>query len=93
MSFRLPKADGWVIPYYLDLDLRGAGRAYFNGRPVASFGQDGKYHLPLPSTLAQENNVLALALYGVSPSTGLYSAQVAADEQSMTKRRAVEIRF
>ncbi|MFB3882241.1 MAG: beta-galactosidase [Armatimonadota bacterium] len=93
MSFRLPEPDEWTIPYYLDLDLRGAGRAYLNGTPVASFSQSGSFRLPLPSTLPQQENVLALALYGPSSDTGLYSAQVAADERGMTKRRAIEIRF
>jgi hypothetical protein len=93
MTFKLPPGDGWTIPYYLDLDLRGAGKVYFNGRPIAAVAGSGEYRLPVPSSLGERDNVLALALYGVSPDTGLYSAQVAADESRMTRRRLVEIRF
>jgi hypothetical protein len=93
MTFKLPSGDGWTIPYYLDLDLRGAGKVYFNGRPIAAVAGSGEYRLPVPSSLAERDNVLALALYGVSPDTGLYSAQVAADESRITRRRLVEIRF
>lgn len=93
MTFKLPSGDGWTIPYYLDLDLRGAGEVYFNGRPIAAVEGSGRYRLPIPSSLAARDNVLALALYGVSPDTGLYSAQVAAEESRMTRRRLVEIRF
>jgi hypothetical protein len=93
MTFGLPSSDGWTIPYYLDLDLRGAGKVYFNGRPIASVGAGGRYRLPVPSTLAERDNVLALALSGLSPDTGLYSAEIAADESRMTRRRTVQIRF
>jgi len=93
MTFKLPSGDEWTIPYYLDLDVRGAGEVYLNGQPIAAVEGSGKYRLPVPSSLAEKDNVLALALYGVSPDTGLYSAQVAADEARMTRRRIVEIRF
>jgi hypothetical protein len=93
MTFKLPMPDGWSIPYYLDLDLRGAGKVYFDGRPIAAPQGDGSYHLPVPSSVTGRDNVLALAVYGVGADTGLYSAQVAADESRMTRRRNVEIRF
>ncbi len=93
MTFELPKPDSWNIPYYLDLNLRGTGKVYLNGTPIAVVRGDGVHHLPVPSSLLGRANVLAVAVFGAAKDTGLYSAQVAADESRMTRRRNVEIRF
>jgi hypothetical protein len=95
MSFELPKASEWRIPYYVQMDLRGAGKLYAGGRPVATVSGDGKYLLPLsaPPLLPGASNALVAALYGVAPPTGLYELVVAADESKMTRRRNLEVRF
>ncbi len=93
MAFGLAQADGWSIPYYLDFDLRGGGKVYFNGLPIGAAQEDGAYHLPVPSSVAERDNILAIAVYGSAADTGLYSANVEADESKMTRRRTVEIRF
>jgi hypothetical protein len=95
MSFALPESEEWTIPYYARLDLKGEGKLYYNDRPLALVGGDGSYVLPISMPLAPEGteNVLAAALYGFSPETGLYSAEIAADEGLMTKRRTLDVRF
>ena len=95
MALELPDPGPWTIPYYARVEIAGGGRLYWNGRPLATVQGDGTYLLPVssPGTLAEGGNVLAAALYGLSPQTGLYSAEVSADEGLMTRRRALEIRF
>ncbi len=95
VAFELPRAGEWNIPCYAHIDLVGTGKLYLNGRPVATVQGAGKYTLPLTAVADGEGdvNVLAAALYGLSPQTGLYAAEVAADEGTMTRRRRLEIRF
>ena len=95
VSFELPRSGDWRIPYYLDADLKGAGKLYLGGRPLATVSGDGKYVLPLsaPPLAYGESNCLAAALYGVEEQTGLYELSVAADQSRMTKRRVLEVRF
>jgi hypothetical protein len=94
LPFELPRAGPWHVPYYARVDLHGAGRLYFNGRPVATVRGSREYVLPIPETVAAgDANVLAAALYGLEPETGLHAVEVAADEDSMTRRRTLEIRF
>jgi hypothetical protein len=95
LPFELPRSGLWRIPYYAHLDLRGAGKVYFNGHLVVTVKGDGEYVLPLAegTTNAGDRNVLAAALYGLSEETGLHAAEVSADERFMTRQRTLEIRF
>lgn len=94
LPFELPRAGAWHVPYYAWVDLHGAGKLYFNGGPMATVQGSGEYLLPIPETVAAgDANALAAALYGLAPETGLYAVEVAADEDSMTRRRTLEIRF
>lgn len=95
MALDLPNPGPWTIPYYARVEIVGGGRLYWNGRPLAAVQGDGTYLLPVsaPTTSDGGSNVLAAALYGLSPQTGLYSAEVSADEGLMARRRALEIRF
>jgi hypothetical protein len=94
-SFALPEAEAWTVPYHLRVELSGAGRLYANGKPLAALRGDGRYVLPLPGfgLRAGEENVVAAALYGLSPQTGLHRLDVGAEEGQMTRRRRLEIRF
>ena len=95
MALDLPEPGPWTIPYYARVEIAGGGKLYWNGRPLARVQGDGTYLLPVSSSVtpAEGGNVLAVALYGLSPQTGLYSAEVSADEDLMTRRRVLEIRF
>ncbi len=95
LSFELPSSGDWNIPYYAEIDLDGIGKLYLNGRPVATVQGAGKYKLPLTAGAdgGEDVSVLAAALYGLSPQTGLYAAEVGADGGTMTRRRTLEIRF
>ncbi|MCJ7752041.1 MAG: hypothetical protein MUQ65_13240, partial [Armatimonadetes bacterium] len=95
MALDLPDPGPWTIPYYARVEIAGGGKLYWNGRPLATVQGGGTYLLPVssPAIPAEGGNVLAAALYGLSPQTGLYSAEVSADEGLMTRRRALEIRF
>ena len=93
----LVRPSGSIPESLVDMVKRavGGGKLYWNGRPLATVRGDGSYLLPVPSPAdrTERGNVLAAALYGLSPETGLYSAEVSADEDRMTRRRALEIRF
>jgi len=95
MTLDLPDSGLWTIPYYARIELLGAGKLYWNGRPFATVQGDGTYLVPVsaPKDSEERSNILAAALYGLSPQTGLYAVEVAADERLMTRRRALEIRF
>ncbi len=95
MSLDLPDPGDWTIPYYARVELVGGGKLYWNGDPLATVQGDGTYVLPIlaPRAPGERSNVLAAALYGLTPQTGLYAAEVTADEDLMTRRRTLEIRF
>jgi hypothetical protein len=94
VPFGLPRSDGWHIPYYVRLTLDGTARLYLNGSPMATC-RGGEHILPLPAPPLREsdNNVLAIAAYGLGSETGLHQLEIAADEGRMTRQRVVEIRF
>jgi len=95
VGLNLPDPGPWTIPYYARVQIVGGGKLYWNGQPLATIRGDGAYRVPVPSSVsaAEGGNVLAAALYGISPQTGLYAAEIAADEDRMTRRRELEIRF
>lgn len=95
VSFALPEAEEWTVPYHLRLEVSGAGRVYVNGEPLAALQGEGEYLLPLPAAglRAGGENVIALALYGESPRTGLHRLDVGSDESQTARRRRLEIRF
>ncbi|MHC4506593.1 MAG: hypothetical protein ACYTFI_25150, partial [Planctomycetota bacterium] len=95
VPFDLPEADGWNLHYRLSGTLYSAGAVYINGDRLAACRGEGRYVLPLPGPplRAGEDNVVALALYGLGPQTGLHRLAIAADEEHMTRQRVVDIRF
>jgi len=95
LPFGLPRPDGWQIPYYLGLNLHGSGAVYLNGARLATCDGPGSYLLPLPSPpLSQgEENILAAAIYGLTPQVGLDRVEISADRSHMTRRRTLTIRF
>lgn len=95
VAFDLPRSDGWTIPYRLSLTLHGGGNVYLNGELVATCAGDGDYVLPLPTPPLRhgDENVTAIALYGMGPQTGLRRLEVRADRQRMTRQRVLEARF
>jgi len=95
VPFALPQPEDWRIPYHLHLAMSGAANLYLNGVHLATCQGDGDYVLPLPTPpLRQgEENVLALALYGLEPQTGLQRLEIAAEEERMGRRRVLGIRF
>jgi hypothetical protein len=95
VPFGLPRAGEWRIPYRALIDLSGTAAVYLNGALIATCQGNGRYLLPLPSELLVEGgeNVLSLAVYGLSPDTGVGRVEVRAEEERMARRRVVEIRF
>lgn len=95
VTFGLPQSREWRIPYYLELDVRGAAAVYLNGQPVASLASDGRYRLPLPAPPLRQGgaNAVAVAMHGLAPDVGLHGLAVRADRERMTKRRSVTIQF
>lgn len=95
VPFGIPRPGEWRIPYYLTANLHGAGVLYLNGTRYAGCNGNGAYKLALPSPPLQTDaeNILAAALYGVNPDTGIYSLTIAADRQHMTRRHTVSVKF
>jgi|GEM_PF-2940011 len=95
LPFGLPSPEAWHIPYRMRVTLTGSAALYLNGVHLATCCGDGAYDLPLPAALLNdgEQNLLAAAVYGPSPNTGLERIEVAADQDHMTQRRALEVRF
>lgn len=95
IPFSTPAPGQWTIPYRLELTAQGAGALYLNGRRLGNFAGDGEFVVPLPTPpLAQgEENLVAVALYGVSPQTGLGKLVIAAEDDQIARRRAVHIAF
>ena len=95
LPFGLPSPEDWQIPYRLRVTLTGRAVLYLNGVHLATCCGDGTYDLPLPAALLNhgEQNLLAAAVYGLSPNTGLEHIEVAADQDHMTQRRTVEVQF
>lgn len=95
MTFDVPEAESWRMPYFATIDLRGSAMLYLNGHPLASISGDGKHRFWIPEWLlvCGEQNIIAAALYGMSPETGLYAVEVAADADTMVRKRTLEVRF
>ncbi len=95
VAFGLPRAGTWRIPYYLDLGLHGSALLYLNGTRFADCQGDGAYRLPLPAPPLEQggDNLLAAAVFGLAPEAGLDQAEVTADQQQMTRRRTLSIKF
>ena len=95
LPFGLPSPEAWNISYRMRVTLTGSAALYLNGAYLATCCGDGTYDLPLPAALVNggEQNLLAAAVYGLSPNTGLEHIEVAADQDHMTRRRTVEVRF
>ena len=95
VPFGLPRSEGWKIPYRLRVTLHGGGNIYLNGDLLATCSGDGDYVLPLPTPPLRhgDENMIAAALYGMGPQTGLHWLEVRADEGRMTRQRVLEIRF
>ncbi len=95
IPFGLPRPEDWQIPYRLSLTLDGTALLYLNGVPFATCRGAGEYLLSLPSPPLRhgDNNLLAVAAYGLTPETGLHRLEIAADEGRMTRRRLLEIHF
>jgi hypothetical protein len=95
IPFGIARPGEWRVPYYLLLSLHGNAALYLNGERFASCLGDGKYRLPLPPPpMAQgDDNLLAAAVYGLTPDTGIDSVEISADRQQMTRRRTLTIKF
>ncbi|MBN1458373.1 MAG: beta-galactosidase [Armatimonadetes bacterium] len=94
VTFDLPDVEAWSLPYYVHLELAGAGNVYLNEELLATVSGEGEYVVPIPSgTTRGGKNVFAAALYGFEPDVGLYSLEVAADSGQMRRQRKLEIRF
>ena len=95
VPFGLPQPRRWRIPYQVTVSVTGAAAVYLNGHLLGFCPGDGTYTFPAPGEwlTADRENVLALAVFGVTEATGLRRVEIAADRAHMTKRRAVEIRF
>ncbi len=96
VPFGLPDARQWQIPYQLTVSLTGSAALYLNGHPLGLCPGDGTYSISLPGAWlnhGDQENVLAVAVYGLADATGLRRVVVAADGDHIAKRRAVEIRF
>ncbi len=95
VPFGIARPDEWRVPYYLTLTLHGTAALYLNGNRFAECAGDGKYRLPLPPPplAVGDNNLLAAAVYGATVETGLDSIEIAADQQQMTRRRTLVIKF
>jgi hypothetical protein len=95
VPFGIARPDEWRVPYYLTLTLHGTAALYLNGNRFAECAGDGKYRLPLPAPplAAGDSNLLAAAVYGATAETGIDSIEIAADQQQMTRRRTLVIKF
>ena len=95
VPFGLPRSREWRIPYYLKVSLTGTAALYLNGARLATCRGDGSYRVPLPEAQlsSDQENLLAAAIYGFTEETGLRRVEIEADQEQMTKRRALEIRF
>jgi hypothetical protein len=95
LPFELPRSGDWSIHYRLEATLRSAGAVFVNGTRLATCSGEGSYILPLPAPPLRDGaeNVVAFALYGLGPQTGLHRMELAADEEQMTRRRLLDIRF
>ena len=95
IPFGLPRPGEWRIPYDLRLDLRGSAAVFVNGSRVATCLGDGVYRVLLPAAVLTEGgeNILALAVHGLAPETGVNRIEIAADRERMTRRRALSIGF
>jgi len=95
MPFGTPRLGEWRVPYYLTVALQGTGVLYLNGSRYAECSGNGTYRLALSSPPLQTDaeNALVAAVYGLTPDTGIYAVQIAADRQQMTRRHTVSIKF
>jgi hypothetical protein len=95
IPFSLPPLDGWEATYQLQVKVIGSGELYLNGERVAVIPTSGTYRLPLPASplVADEDNVLAVALCDPSGKAGLQDVTVLMDPAQMACEREIEIRF
>jgi hypothetical protein len=95
VPFGLPRPGAWQIPYYLGLTVHGTAAVYLNGALLAICQGDGAYRLPLPAPLLAQgdDNLLAAAVYGLTPETGLDRVEIGADREQMTRRRTLTVKF
>ena len=95
VPFGTPRLGEWRVPYYLTINLQGAAALYLNGSRYAGCNGNGTYRLALssPPLQTEAENALSAAVYGLTPETGIYAVEIAADRQQMTRRHAVSIKF
>ena len=95
VPFGLPRPEAWRVSYYVNLTLHGSTVLYVNGSRLAGCRGDGSYRVPLsaPPVLEGEESVLAAAVYGLAPGTGLDKLQIAGDREAMTRRHTISIKF
>ena len=95
VPFGTPRLGEWRVPYYLTVSIQGAGVLYLNDKRYAECGGSGTYRLALssPPLQTEAENILAAAVYGLAPDTGIYTVEIAADRRQMARKHAVSIKF